>query len=534
MRGGFGYSMGYRVGHRWYFWTRSWNLYKQTTFDTKLIHSIDQLLPHSQATESVTQKHPHLESILKATCIFNHAARARQFQLHIRLLMSLNPSQMSTITIAPIDVTDASPFFLSNLPAQVAEALIIKLSLYLGMSICKLLGPNNTDSALKILRIHHICRCVIGGSGPSGCNAMIESYMSYWQQLKPGLSLFNTRLQASNTTALSTKRTEYQILGTLKQTIAEIWIEIALRVQSDSALQNQITDTISVLLFPTVPDDACLTATVGILRKRFRWLYIPILNMDDGTNLVPTNRLKYLLGSSLRGSSTIFQERITDGAVKFVEEKPWEELEKMDLSGPGFISIDASKCQTLSHIEHVPEPKRLVMSLRRKSKSRRESRAEEEEATADEKEAGGERGFEQQNMGGDWLVAQEQQNVLQTQQAEQAEYNSNNNSKFRARLVGNKILVGSRRGKLWVYHLLPSNQAYPLLPPVQPYGLREALVKKVPLLLLSFLLLLLLHLHVPRNVDELYDRLFVVALNQQINNQVPIPGIAMSLDLQNW
>ncbi|POW04183.1 hypothetical protein PSHT_11408 [Puccinia striiformis] len=428
--------MGYRVGHRWYFWTRSWNLYKQTTFDTKLIHSIDQLLPHSQATESVTQKHPHLESILKATCIFNHAARARQFQLHIRLLMSLNPSQMSTITIAPIDVTgtlgtlvevmakrlhltdskDASPFFLSNLPAQVAEALIIKLSLYLGMSICKLLGPNNTDSALKILRIHHICRCVIGGSGPSGCNAMIESYMSYWQQLKPGLSLFNTRLQASNTTALSTKRTEYQIqLGTLKQTIAEIWIEIALRVQSDSALQNQITDTISVLLFPTVPDDACLTATVGILRKRFRWLYIPILNMDDGTNLVPTNRLKYLLGSSLRGSSTIFQERITDGAVKFVEEKPWEELEKMDLSGPGFISIDASKCQTLSHIEH-----RLVMSLRRKSKSRRESRAEEEEATADEKEAGGERGFEQQNMGGDWLVAQEQQNVLQTQQAEQA------------------------------------------------------------------------------------------------------------------
>ncbi|KAI7949436.1 hypothetical protein MJO28_008257 [Puccinia striiformis f. sp. tritici] len=511
-----------------------------TTFHTKLIHSIDQLLPYSQATEPVTQKYPHLESIFKATCIFNHAARARQFQLHIRLLMSHNPSQMSTITEAPIDVTgtlgtlvevmakrlhltdskDASPFFLDYLPAQVAEALIIKLSLYLGMSICKLLGPNNTDSALEILRIHHICRCitiltnqltirkyqpndditskVIGGSGPLGCNATVESYMSYWQQLKSGLSLFNTRLQASNTTPLSPKRTEYQImrallhsiqavlwslpgltqqLGTLKQTIAEIWIEIALRVQGDSALQNQIIDTISVLLFPTVPDDSCLTATVGILRKRFRWLYLPILNMDDGTNLVPTNRLKYLLGSSLRGSSTIFQERLTDGAVKFVEEKPWEELEKMDLSGPGFISIDALKCQTLSHIEHIPEPRRLVMSSKRKSKSRRESKAEGEEAMADEKEAGGERGFDQPKMGGgqqqlaseeedgedddeglergerncfehelitdglstmplhflrslfppatrlsgeDWLAAQEQQKALQTQQAEQA------------------------------------------------------------------------------------------------------------------
>ncbi|POW13388.1 hypothetical protein PSTT_03796, partial [Puccinia striiformis] len=450
-----------------------------------LIHSIDQLLPYSQATEPVTQKYPHLESIFKATCIFNHAARARQFQLHIRLLMSHNPSQMSTITEAPIDVTgtlgtlvevmakrlhltdskDASPFFLDYLPAQVAEALIIKLSLYLGhVNFSRYENINPTMITSK----------VIGGSGPLGCNATVESYMSYWQQLKSGLSLFNTRLQASNTTPLSPKRTEYQImrallhsiqavlwslpgltqqLGTLKQTIAEIWIEIALRVQGDSALQNQIIDTISVLLFPT-----------GILRKRFRWLYLPILNMDDGTNLVPTNRLKYLLGSSLRGSSTIFQERLTDGAVKFVEEKPWEELEKMDLSGPG-------------HIEHIPEPRRLVMSSKRKSKSRRESKAEGEEAMADEKEAGGERGFDQPKMGGgqqqlaseeedgeeddeglergerncfehelitdglstmplhflrslfppatrlsgeDWLAAQEQQKALQTQQAEQA------------------------------------------------------------------------------------------------------------------
>ncbi|KAI9606444.1 hypothetical protein KEM48_001810 [Puccinia striiformis f. sp. tritici PST-130] len=40
------------------------------------------------------------------------------------------------------------------------------------------------------------------------------------------------------------------------------------------------------------------------------------------------------------------------------------------------------------------------MSSKRKSKSRRESKAEGEEAMADEKEAGGERGFDQPKMGG--------------------------------------------------------------------------------------------------------------------------------------
>ncbi|OAV99322.1 hypothetical protein PTTG_04592 [Puccinia triticina 1-1 BBBD Race 1] len=429
-----------------------------TIFHTKLIHSIDELLPYSQPTDLVNQKYPYLESIFKATCIFNYAARTRQFQLHIRVLMSKNPPQMTTNKEAPLDLTstlgalvetmakrlhltdskDASPFFLDCLPEQVAEALILKLSLYLGMSICKLLSPNNTDSALEILRIHHICRCittltnqltvrtyqpngdamikVVGGCGPLGCNATVESYMSYWQQLKSGLSLLNTRLTASEPSGLNPKRMEYRImrallhsiqvvlwslpgltqhLGTLKQTIAEIWIEIALRVQGDSALQNQIMDTISILLFPTVPDDSCLTATMGILRKRFRWLYLPILNLDDGANLVPSNRLKYLLGSSLRGSSTIFQERLGDGAVKFVEEKPWEELEKMDLSGPGFISIDALKCQTLSHVEQIPEPKRLIS---RQPKSKR-GNAEGEETRAEEIEIGGERSSDQQ-MGG--------------------------------------------------------------------------------------------------------------------------------------
>ncbi|PLW39654.1 hypothetical protein PCANC_19373 [Puccinia coronata f. sp. avenae] len=429
-----------------------------TIFHTKLIHSIDELLPYSQSSELVNHKYPYLESIFKESCIFNHAARTRQFQLHIRLLMSTNPPQMPMTKETPIDVAstlgalvevmakrlhltdskDAAPFFLDCLPLQVAEALIIKLSLYLGMSICKLLGPNSADSALEVLRIHHICRCittltnqltirtyqssddvaskVVGGCGPLGCNATIESYLSYWQQLKSGLTLLNSRLATSDPTTLSPRRMEYRImrallhstqvvlwslpgltqqLGTLKQTIAEVWIEISLRVQGDSALQNQIMDTIGVLLFPTVPDDSCLTATVGILRKRFRWLYLPILNMDDGANLVPSNRLKYLLGCSLRGSSTIFQERPSDGAVKFLEEKPWEELEKMDVSGPGFISIDALKCQTLSHVEQIPEAKPSG-SRQPKLKS---GKSEGEDVLAEEIEPGGERGSDQP-MGG--------------------------------------------------------------------------------------------------------------------------------------
>lgn len=421
-----------------------------TVFNTKLIHSIDELLPYPHTIEPVNQKYPYLESIFKATCIFNHTARTRQFQAHIRLLMSLNPPQMPALQGIPADVTnilgslvevmakrlhltdskDASPLFLDCLPAPVAEALIIKLSLYLGMSICKLLGPNQADTVPEVSRIHHICRCittltsqltirtyepnddisckVVGGSGPLSCNATLESYMSYWQQLKSGLSLVNSRVAAANGQgAPGSKRMEHRImrallhstqvmlwslpgltqhLGTVKQTIAEIWIEICLRVQGDSALQNQIMDTIGILLFPTIPDESSLTATVGILRKRFRWLYLPIINLDDGTNLIPSSRLKYLLGSSLRGSSITFQERLKDGAVKFVEEKPWEELEKMDLSSPGFISIDALKCQTLSQVETIPVPKQFV---EKRNKSKRLA-GEKDESTTEDMDAGNE------------------------------------------------------------------------------------------------------------------------------------------------
>jgi hypothetical protein len=97
---------------------------------------------------------------------------------------------------------------------------------------------------------------VVGGSGPLGCNATVESYMSYWQQLKSGLSLLDTRLTTSDPTTLSPKRLEYRImrallhsiqvvlwslpgltqhLGALKQMVAEIWIEIAL-VRTNSNL----------------------------------------------------------------------------------------------------------------------------------------------------------------------------------------------------------------------------------------------------------------------------------------------------------
>jgi hypothetical protein len=151
------------------------------------------------------------------------------------------------------------------------------------MSICKLLGPNSADSALEVLRIHHICRCittltnqltirtyqssddvaskVVGGCGPLGCNATIESYLSYWQQLKSGLTLLNSRLATSDPTTLSPRRMEYRImrallhstqvvlwslpgltqqLGTLKQTIAEIWIEISLVSPSQFMLDTNI------------------------------------------------------------------------------------------------------------------------------------------------------------------------------------------------------------------------------------------------------------------------------------------------------
>jgi len=119
--------------------------------------------------------------------------------------------------------------------------------------------------------------------------------------------------------------------------------------------------------------------------------------MNDGANLVPSNRLKYLLGSSLRGSSTTFQERLADGSVKFVEEKPWEELEKMDMSGPGFISIEALKCQTLGHVAQIPAPKISTSKLPKLKRAK----GDEEEAVAEGGlRAHGERGADQPMGGG--------------------------------------------------------------------------------------------------------------------------------------
>ncbi|MBW0480422.1 hypothetical protein O181_020137 [Austropuccinia psidii MF-1] len=404
-----------------------------TNFHANLIQSIDELLPYPLPVDLSNQRYPQLEAIFKDTCIFNHSARTRQFQLHIRLLISSSPPQVAVIKEAPgelnailfalvevmarrlhlTDSKDASPFFLTCLPASVAEALIIKLSAYLGMSICRLLGPNQTEPAPEVIRIHHICRCintltnqlatrkyqmnddvtikVMGGFGQLACNATLESYLSYWHQLKACLTLLSARFHEYSITkpSLGSTRMDLRILrgllhsiqvvlwslpgliqhlGDLKQTIAEMWVDVALRVQGDTAILNQVMDTVGILLFSTPPSESCLTAAVGFFRKRFRWLYQPILNLEDGINVAPINRLKYLLGSSLRGSSNTFQERPKDGTIKFVEEKAWEELEKMDVSGPGFISIDALKCQTLSQVEPIPESTRQLANNCCKSK----------------------------------------------------------------------------------------------------------------------------------------------------------------------
>lgn len=122
------------------------------------------------------------------------------------------------------------------------------------------------------------------------------------------------------------------------------------------------------------------TSAIGVMRKRFRWLHIPISHLQaPSTHILPMDRLKYILGASLRGTTTTFQERPKDGVVRLVEEKSWEELEKMDPVGPGFISIDALKCQTLSQVEVVPEGKRNT-----KNKMRSEHENANRSATTDD------------------------------------------------------------------------------------------------------------------------------------------------------
>lgn len=89
----------------------------------------------------VNTKYPYLESILKSTCIFTHAARVRQFQLHIRHLVSECPpkikddvaveangvlAQLVEVMARKLHLTDSkegSPLFLSQLPSIVAEAV---------------------------------------------------------------------------------------------------------------------------------------------------------------------------------------------------------------------------------------------------------------------------------------------------------------------------------------------------------------------------------------------------------------------------
>ncbi|KAG0147916.1 hypothetical protein CROQUDRAFT_42064 [Cronartium quercuum f. sp. fusiforme G11] len=411
-----------------------------SSFNTKLMQTVETLLPYTQPgkffspcfkPDLVYHKYPYLESVFKNACVFTHAARTRQFELYLRLLASGFPPQLDEKSPPPTDLNavfgalvevmarklhltdskEASPLFLTHLLPMVAEAVVIKLSAYLGISIFKLFAPSQIDPDYEVSRIHHICRCInmltdllmtrtaqpngdvcvksSGGTGQLMCNATLESYLSYWNQLKNGLTGFSAKfIQASYVGAGSGGVTDLDArsircllhsiqvllkalpglvgqLGQVKGTIAEILVEIAMSSQAHPTLMSQIMDTVGILLFPTIPDDITSTAVVGTMRKRFRWLHIPITEFQDttSTSILPMTRLKYILGSSLRGVTTSIQERTKDGAVRLLEEKAWEELEKMELGGPGFLSVDGLKCQTLSQTEVAPETK-----MRRKRK----------------------------------------------------------------------------------------------------------------------------------------------------------------------
>ncbi|CAH7686244.1 hypothetical protein BY996DRAFT_4576748 [Phakopsora pachyrhizi] len=392
-------------------------------FNTSLVQSVDELIPYPNSTIDLSgSKYPYLESIFKSVCIFNHAARELQFQLHLRLLLSESPPVVNSVKETPFDLNstlgslvevmarrlhltdskDASPFFVKDLPPSFAEALIIKLCLYLGISISKLFGPSPTESTPEVARIHHISRCitvltqsltqrtcqknqdattkVVGGTRDLSFNATVESYVSYWQQLRAGLLSLRARMNESHSTESgSSRRNEFRILralihsmrvvlwalpglnphlSPLKYSIAIIWIEIAMGGFCDQTTANQIMDIVAFLIFPTTPDDATLTQAVGVFRKSFRWLYQPLMNFENENDLMASTRLKYMLGTSLRGSTCTFQERTKDGAIRFVEERAWEELEKMDMNEPGYVSIDSLKCQTLSQVEPIPESRR--------------------------------------------------------------------------------------------------------------------------------------------------------------------------------
>ncbi|EGF99284.1 uncharacterized protein MELLADRAFT_94780 [Melampsora larici-populina 98AG31] len=432
----------------------------ELAFNNNMVRTIDDLLPYSLPTDLVSYKYPYLESIFKSTCIFTHGARTRQFQLHLRLLLSGSPPQIDdkppptdvNSVLGPLvevlarklhltDSKEPSPLFLSHLLPAVAEAVVIKLSAYLGISIFKLVTPSQQDPDYEISRIHHICRCItelthqltnrtfhmngdvvaksIGGTGQLMCNATLDSYLSYWNQLKNGITTFggkfienaytdhNSGLKQSDSRTIRSLLHSIQVmlwalpglvshLGSVKFTISELLVDIAMCAQAQPSLMTQIMDTVGVLLFPSIPDDMALTSAVGVMRKRLRWLHIPISHLEAPcTDILPMDRLKYILGSSLRGTTTTFQERPKDGWVKLVEEKSWEELEKMDPVGPAFISIDALKCQTLSQVEVVPEGRRNT-----KNKMRSEQENVIRSATTDDSKTNDGMDENENNQGG--------------------------------------------------------------------------------------------------------------------------------------
>lgn len=149
------------------------------------------------------------------------------------------------------------------------------------MSIFKLFAPTQQDQDYEISRIHHICRCIstlskqlsaktpypngdeilksLGGTGQLACNATLDSYLSYWNQLKNGLTSFGSRFVENSyvSSVAGLQRVDSRIirsllhsiqvmlwtlpglvphLGAVKFSIVEVWVGIAMVSQLDRAM----------------------------------------------------------------------------------------------------------------------------------------------------------------------------------------------------------------------------------------------------------------------------------------------------------
>lgn len=82
------------------------------------------------------------------------------------------------------------------------------------------------------------------------------------------------------------------------------------------------------------------------IRRRFPALYRP--DTPERFPLGGLDRVRLLLGANLRASTTSSIER--DGKTYLVEEKPWEEMDRIEPNGPGFISLASLGAQTIRKV----------------------------------------------------------------------------------------------------------------------------------------------------------------------------------------